>query len=382
MSQTADNSASWNSWVRRVSALPLVGAIIALATCVQTPSQEVAPQPMQALFAGTAASLPMLLNPTRAPAADLPTAVPVGVASAPATPEEPDEMDGPEDLDADPLDDPSDDEAPLDPLEVEMPTVADRLQEVFWTVPEDLSLEAVAGRWGHKAGVLAELNPELTALGPLPAGTRVRVYKYDPEKPTLSVGSPNRGKLRNGMPLPEGPAWRLRVHRPRTYGAVHTINALVQAFETWGSKYPDGPKLRIGEISRRTGGRVPPHSSHRSGRDIDIGYIFHGIDDGEHRWKYMNVRNFDAEKNWALVQALLETDQVQTIYISKKLQKLLHKEAAKHLDEAQLAALFEYPHTPQSPYATIQHWRGHANHMHVRFKCEPGNRKCRARHHG
>jgi murein endopeptidase len=395
MRQTAENSAhnppgpdssSWIAWVRRLSAAPIVGAIIALATCVQTPAQEPAPRPMSALFAGTAASLPSLLSPSRAPGGDVPTAVPVVAdpASTPAPPtlEEPEDQ-GPEDLDADPADDPPDDESPIDPLEIEPPTVAERLQEVFWTVPEDLSLEAVASKWGHKSGVLAELNPELTALdGALPAGTRLRVYKYDVEKPTLSMGSPNRGKLRNGMPLPEGPAWRLRVHRPRTYGAVHTINALVQAFEAWGSKYPDGPKLRIGEISRRTGGRVPPHSSHRSGRDIDIGYIFRGIDDGEHRWKYMNVRNFDAEKNWALVQALVETGQVQTIYISKKLQKLLHKEAQKHLDDAQLAALFEYPHTSESPHALIQHWRGHANHMHVRFKCEPGNRRCRARHRG
>ena len=163
---------------------------------------------------------------------------------------------------------------------------------------------------------------------------------------------------------------------------AYTIAALVDAFEVYGRRYPDGPKIRVGEIAKRNGGRVPPHSSHRSGRDIDIGYIFHGIDDGEHRWKYMNVHNFDAEKNWALIQAILDTGEVQTIYIAKKLQKLLHKEAAKHLGEAELAALFEYPRTAESPNAKIQHWRGHANHMHVRFKCEPGNRRCRARHHG
>ncbi|HEY8376232.1 MAG TPA: penicillin-insensitive murein endopeptidase, partial [Nannocystis sp.] len=258
-------------------------------------------------------------------------------------------------------------------------SIEERLREIYWTVHETTSIEALASAWGTKVSILTELNPEVRPGDRIPAGTRLLVYRHDPENPPQSIGSPNRGKLRNGMPLPEGPGWRLRVHRPRTYGTVPTISALVEAFEDFYNRYPDGPKIRVGELARRTGGRVPPHRSHRTGRDIDIGYIFRGIDDGEHRWQYMNVHNFDAEKNWALIQELLETGKVQTIYISKKLQKLLHKEAQKHLSEEQLAALFEYPRTPQSPYATIQHWRGHSNHMHVRFICEPGNRRCRAK---
>ena len=107
----------------------------------------------------------------------------------------------------------------------------------------------------------------------------------------------------------------------------------------------------------------------------------HGDDNGEDRWRYMNERNFDAEKNWYLIQEILNSGKVQTIYVSKKLQKLLHREAAKTLPETELAALFEYPRTEQSPHAVIQHWKGHHNHMHVRFQCEPGNRRCRARGH-
>ena len=95
----------------------------------------------------------------------------------------------------------------------------------------------------------------------------------------------------------------------------------------------------------------------------------------------MNERNFDAEKNWYLIQEILNSGKVQTIYVSKKLQKLLHREAAKTLPETELAALFEYPRTEQSPHAVIQHWKGHHNHMHVRFECEPGNRRCRPRGH-
>lgn len=351
---------------RRLTLLSALGAILGLATCVAVPAQEPAPAPMQAALARGADLPPPAWTSARAPADDLPLAVPLTADSA--------------DLAVDDMG-PTPPDLAVDPEEIDDTPVAvdDRLREVFWTAHETTTIDTLASAWGIKAAALTALNPQLGPHAQVPAGTQLCVYRHDPSQPTLSVGAPNRGKLRNGMPLPEGPGWRLRTHRPRTYGAVHTIHALVDAFEAFSERYPTGPKIRIGELARRTGGKVPPHSSHRTGRDIDIGYIFRGIDDGEHRWQYMNTSNFDAEKNWALVEAILKTGQVQTIYMSKKLQKLLHKEAQKHLGEAELAALFEYPLTAESPHAVIQHWRGHANHMHVRFVCEPGNRRCRAR---
>lgn len=365
----AVDKASPPPWTRRLTLFAGLGAVLGLVTCVAVPVQEDAPPPMQAALVGAGdLAAP---TPGRAPARDLPLAVPLeGEGEVPVV--DPPAADAPVGPDTDTLETETETDDP-------QLTVDERLREIFWTAHETTTLDALAAAWGLKAAMLSELNPELGPRDPVEQGTRLLVYRHDPEHPPMSIGSPNRGKLRNGMPLPEGPGWRLRTHRPRTYGTVPAISALVEAFEDFGRLYPDGPKIRVGELARRTGGRVPPHRSHRTGRDIDIGYIFHGIDDGEHRWKYMNVRNFDAEKNWALVSELLETGQVQTIYISKKLQKLLHKEAQKHLDEEQLAALFEYPHTPQSPHAKIQHWRGHSNHMHVRFVCEPGNRRCRAK---
>lgn len=351
---------------QRTTLFAALGAVLGLVTCVAVPVRDADSLPMQAVLAKGADLPASALAPARAPADHVPLAVPItaeaaALAAGAAGPVDP--------------------AIAVDPSEIEDTPVAieQRFDEVFWTAHENLSLDALAIAWGVKAAQLSELNPDLDRESTIAQGTRLRVYRHDPEHPPQSIGSPNRGKLRNGMPLPEGPGWRLRTHRPRTYGTENTITALVDAFGEFGERYPDGPKIRVGELARRTGGRVPPHRSHRSGRDIDIGYIFRGIDDGEHRWKYMNVRNFDAEKNWALVESLLKTDQVQTIYISKKLQKLLHKEAKKHLGEAELAALFEYPKTAESPHAKIQHWRGHSNHMHVRFLCEAGNRRCSAR---
>jgi len=252
-------------------------------------------------------------------------------------------------------------------------------RDVFWTATEPKTAVQLASDWGVQLSDLTALNPDIDPESKLASGTQLRVYQYDPSQPPQSIGTPNRGKLRNGMPLPEGDSWRLRPVRRRAYGTEVTVTSLVEAFESYGHQYPDGPKIRVGEIAKRSGGRVAPHASHRSGRDVDIGYIFNGDDNGENRWAYMTERNFDAEKNWYLIQEILKSGKVQTMYISKKLQKLLHKEAAKTLSEPELAALFEYPRTDASPHAVLQHWRGHHDHMHVRFECEPGNRRCRSR---
>ncbi len=254
-----------------------------------------------------------------------------------------------------------------------------RIHEVYWTAPEPKTPGQLASDWGIKFGTLMHLNPDLDPDQRLDGGTKLLVYKHDPDHPPQSIGSPNRGKLRNGMPLPEGDSWRLRPMRRRAYGTHTTVAVLVDAFEAYGATYPDGPKIRMGEIAKRTGGRVSPHASHRSGRDVDIGYISKGNDDGTDRWRHMSERSFDAEKNWMLISEILKSGQVQTIYVSRKLQKLLHREAAKTLSPQELAETFEYPRTSESGKAKLQHWRGHHNHMHVRFRCEPGNRRCRAR---
>src|SRR5688572_43668 len=87
-----------------------------------------------------------------------------------------------------------------------------RIDEVYWTAREARSAGQLASDWGLKTNTLLTLNPDVVddPLEKLPEGTKLLVYRYDPEHPPQSVGSPNRGKLRNGMPLPEGDAWRLR----------------------------------------------------------------------------------------------------------------------------------------------------------------------------
>lgn len=254
------------------------------------------------------------------------------------------------------------------------------LHEVEWTVLQGESRERLASRWGLMERHLVELNPELRRVAQVPAGLRLRVFEHDQERPTRSIGAPNEGRLQHGLPMPEGRHWKLRERRTRAYGATNAIHAMVTAFTRYGESFEGAAPVSVGEISGPRGGRAHPHSSHRSGRDVDIGYVLVPGTEGK-QWKRADGDSFDAERNWALVKALVDTGEVQVIFISSKLQRLLEPIARAELGEAGLGRYFWRPGGGPDQDPILRHWDGHRDHMHVRFRCEPGNARCRSRSH-
>jgi murein endopeptidase len=251
--------------------------------------------------------------------------------------------------------------------------------EVHWTVLQDEPRDLLASRWGLMERTLVALNPELRGLEEVPAGLQLRVFERDEAWPTRSIGAPNKGRLQHGLPMPEGKHWELRDRRTRAYGATNAIGAMVTAFTRYGEQLGGAaPPVSVGEISGPRGGRAHPHSSHRSGRDVDIGYVLLPGTEGE-QWKRANPENFDAEKNWVLIKALVETGEVQTIFISRKLQRMLEPVARQDIGEEALGRYFWRPGGGPEQDPILRHWDGHRDHMHVRFRCEPGNDRCRSR---
>jgi murein endopeptidase len=59
----------------------------------------------------------------------------------------------------------------------------------------------------------------------------------------------------------------------RQYGLPETIEALKRIGQRWHARHPSGPPIRISDISRRGGGSLPFHASHRIGIDVDIRFI-------------------------------------------------------------------------------------------------------------
>ncbi|MFO0635505.1 MAG: penicillin-insensitive murein endopeptidase [Nannocystaceae bacterium] len=258
------------------------------------------------------------------------------------------------------------------------PTPPDELDVVHWTVEQRTRLDEVASNWGMWPEDLRELNPALGEPEWIEAGTSLVVHVTDRRKPTQSVGAPNKGHLLRGIPLPEGPHWQLREHRPRAFGSRTTIRALLDAMRAYGAADPQAPALRVGELSRRSGGRIEPHVSHRSGRDVDIGYVMRGpVGKDERFWRTATPKNLDVARTWAFVQALLDTGEVQQIFISSKIQKLLAREARKTLPPEQVALIFSAVNRDPKIHTLVRHEHGHRDHMHVRFVCEAGNLRCR-----
>jgi hypothetical protein len=251
------------------------------------------------------------------------------------------------------------------------------LEEVRWTADASESIVSLATRWGVRVETLVELNPELAGREGVQAGDRFVIHRDDPAHPTLSLGAPNRGRLANGLPLPEGDHWEFRSRRRRSYGARNTVTALVEAMETYGAHFPTAEPIRMGELSARTGGRAAPHKSHRTGRDVDIGYVLR--DPPAEGWRHASPRDFDVEHNWAFVRALVATGEVQQIYMSSGLIKLLQARAAKELSSEELAVFFWDDHAGPQQRPVLKHQNGHRDHMHVRFRCESDNPNCRER---
>jgi murein endopeptidase len=267
-------------------------------------------------------------------------------------------------------------DAPIVPRAAE-PVI--ELDKVRWTVPTTMKVLDLAKQWGVRTKMLAELNPTLQGSKRVGAGQQLVVYDRAVSPAPQSVGAPNRGRLLGGVPLPEGDHWTVRDHRNQIWGTRYTVEALLMAFDAYGREHPDGPSIRLGDISFRRGGRISPHVSHRTGRDVDIGYVTVPDQLKDRYWQNANAESFDVERNWTLVRALIETGRVQQIFMSVRLQKLLLERAKQDLTPEQLADYFRIANADHHERSIIKHWKGHRNHMHVRFRCEPGNSRCRAR---
>jgi murein endopeptidase len=129
----------------------------------------------------------------------------------------------------------------------------------------------------------------------------------------------------------------------------------------------------IGSLSKLDGGRLRPHKSHRSGRDVDIGMYARNNRELS-TFEPLALDQIDYEKTFFLMATLLSTGRVQSIFVNYSVQKGLY-EAARDLgyDEKQIDWLFDYPQGRKSKSGVIRHARGHTKHFHVRFACPDGD---------
>lgn len=179
---------------------------------------------------------------------------------------------------------------------------------------------------------------------------------------------PDSGVLQNGVQLPPGRHYHIK-WKTASWGTAYTIRALQEGIATYKRRMPGGPKVHVGDLSKRGGGPFPPHKSHQHGRDVDIGYVLRGPLANETRFRNAGRGNLDVSRTWMLVKSLIDTNAVAHIFMDHRIQELLYEHAKKQgVREEVLDELFQYPRGPNRGHGIIRHWKGHTHHFHVRFR--------------
>lgn len=175
------------------------------------------------------------------------------------------------------------------------------------------------------------------------------------------------GALPNGIQLPPGRHYEVKSSN-LAWGTPATIR-LIQAAVSKYERRIRGPVVHIGDISRKGGGRFPPHKSHRTGQDVDVGYVVNGGDYSNSHFVRATKSNLDAKHTWALLNAFLDTDHVRYVFMDYNIQGWLYDYAKKRgVSQRTLDELFQYPRGKRRAYGIIRDDPGHDDHFHVRFQ--------------
>lgn len=189
------------------------------------------------------------------------------------------------------------------------------------------------------------------------------------EDTCLAFNWGSSGFLKNPIALPSDERVKTREHsndaRARNWGVPEMIEAIKVAVDDVHAAHPDTKRLVIGDLSRHQGGHFPPHLSHQSGRDADIGYYMRGRFQPEYLQR-IGPHQLDVERTWTFLHSMLKGDKVQYVFMDYRLQKPLYK-YMRDVVKLPPKLLRRYISYPRRNGGIIRHLKGHADHMHVRF---------------
>jgi penicillin-insensitive murein endopeptidase len=228
-----------------------------------------------------------------------------------------------------------------------------------------------------------DAKPGAEAASRVPEPSPVDWSKLD----SASIRNPNDGSLRGGVPLPlESPGLRFNPARDPSgrYGTVEVVRALVDAGARVDREL-GGLPVTVNDLSLESGGPIPHHRSHQSGRDVDtlfyqlgpdgnpiesVGAFFdpegRGVDFKDLATPEDDVSlRLDIPRTWLFVQALLESEhaELQNIYVAEHIRALLLEHAIAVAAPKNTIEKFKA--------VTCQPRYPHDDHFHFRFFCTP-----------
>ncbi|MFW5968020.1 MAG: penicillin-insensitive murein endopeptidase [Persicimonas sp.] len=261
------------------------------------------------------------------------------------------------------------------PMEDGSPVVeTPRLDQLWHTVEPGETLRRLAKRYKLTYAQLEEFNPHLN-LHDLESGDRVLVWEREGDAPSVSYGGPDWGRLINGEPLPDDDHYVV-LYPHRTFGTHYTISEVKRVLDNFAERYPEAEKLLVGDISYRTGRLMNPHKSHRTGRDVDIAFPRTKKPPTHRRFHYLPDYQLETEQTLSLIKDFIDGGYVQYIFIDRWFQHLLREEAREQgAPERWIDRVFQYPDSDDRD-AIVRHSPGHRTHMHIRFACQPTDKRC------
>lgn len=247
-----------------------------------------------------------------------------------------------------------------------------------WAIDHEVlpreTVGGIAARHRVTRRQLALWNPDVH-LDRLGAGTHLRIYSPQPP-PSESVGRVDRGSLVNGVPLPEHPGYHVR-NPERAWMTADAAERLARAFDAVVRAHPDAPRVEVRDASRPEGGRLDQHHSHQTGRDVDLAYYRDACRGALCALHWMTPGQLDADLQWALLSHWLDHDDVEYVFIDHSLQEPLRAAALRAgAPRARTSRWFQFPRPAEHRVGVVRHVPRHTNHLHVRFRCAPGDTRC------
>lgn len=174
----------------------------------------------------------------------------------------------------------------------------------------------------------------------------------------------NRKRYRRTRFVQLNDAPGLKVRNPeRAWGSDFVIEHLQTITANYQQSFPEAMPVWVHDISKRRGGKFRPHLSHRDGKDVDIRLVLKKETD-----KYMQAtpRTLHAERNWFVLKSLIDTGDIDVVFLDRRLQRVLYRFARQQgYTHEELRRIFEFAGGQSD--AIVKHWKGHADHLHVRF---------------
>ncbi len=245
----------------------------------------------------------------------------------------------------------------------------------FYDIKAGDSLSVVATRLGVAMDDLMRWNG-IRDPAMIRAGDQLQFRKPGERPIAQSNGTPTNGKLAYGEHIGEGAGYRLRFPK-NAFGIPRVLRVLRTCASEVQRANPGTAQILIGDISRPTGGKFPPHQSHQTGRDADVGYYMAGNVQNKTMYR-VGPSHVDMDKSWALLKCYLTRDSVVRVYMDKSIQRAMRRHLLRKglASETLTDRLFEEKSSKPAE-ALIRHAPHHDTHIHVRFACDPGDTTCR-----